>query len=499
MYRRVFLVILFGLLNAFPFGVYAQDTKTYTTMDGTVILTYPADWRAEHWRDTAAVFTDNATAIRQGLPVWLDYSFIAVYDPILGSPAFFDDTLDNLTSVIARVFANTGDVVLQAAPVDMTLAGQPAAYADVSGSDYQGIAIVRSLDPVTLLYGFGVTTSGDMEALRQVLFDMMASADYNESIPPRAELFETLTGHSGEIKAIAFSPDGSRLASVDRDGALIVWDTDSGEILTRTDLPEINLVRALAYADDGNILVAGDNRETNDLLVWQSNSPDTLTTCNGHTAAIISAAFGPDMTLIASASADQTARIWNVETGELLYTLEGHTQTVVHVAFSPDGQTLASAGRTLPIWLWNVSTGEVLRTIGTGDTDSGNILNLVFNSNGQQIATAHGEPDDLVQVWNVRDGARQHRLAGHTDEVLNVAFSPDLSLIASCGVDSTIRLWDAFSGIEISVLTEHTNVVSRLAFSPDGARLASAGWDGTIKLWKIVTPDDLLPDATDSA
>jgi WD40 repeat protein len=499
MYRRVFLIILFGLLNAFPFGVNAQGTKTYTTLDGTVILTYPADWRAEHWQDAAVVFTNNASAIRQGLPVWLDFSFIAVYDPIPATPAFFDYTLDSLTSLIARVFANTGEVVQQATPVDTTLAGQPAAYADVSGSDYQGIAIVRSLDPVTSLFGFGVTTSGDIEALRQVLFELMASADYNPATPPRAELLDTLTGHASEIKAIAFSPDGSHLASVDRDGALIVWDVDSGDILTQTDLPALNLVRALAYADDGNILVAGDNRETNDLLVWQSNAPDTLTTFSGHTAAIISAAFSPDTTLIASASADQTVRVWNLETGELLHTLEGHAQTVVHVAFSPDGQTLASAGRTLPVWLWDVATGEVLQSIGTGDTDSGNILNLVFSANGQQIATAHGEPDDLVQVWNVRDGARLHRLAGHTDDVLNVAFSPDLSLIASCGVDSTIRLWDAFSGIEVSVLTEHTNVVSRLAFSPDGARLASASWDGTINLWEIVTPDELVPDAAGSA
>ncbi len=497
--RRVCVMILFGLLSSFPPGVCAQDTKTYTTLDGTVILAYPADWYAEHWVDTATVFSDSSYAMRHGLPLGLDFSAVVIYDPIPGSPALFDDLLDTFGGLIADLFADSGEVVLQAVPVEMTLAGLPAAYADVSGSNYQAIAVVRSLDSVTLLYGFGVTTSGDIEALREVLFDMIASADYNEAVPPRAELLETLTGHSGQIEAVAFSPDGSRLASVDRDGALIVWDTTSGETLTRTDLPDIGLVRALAYADDGHILVAGDNRETNALLVWQSDSPDMLTTFTGHSDAIISAAFSPDTTLIASTSADQTVRVWDIETGEMLHTFVGDAQTVVHVAFSPDGQTLASAGRNLPVRLWSVSTGELVRTIGAEDADSGNILNLVFNPNSQSIATAHGEPDYLVQVWNVRDGARLHRLAGHTNVVLNVAFSSDLSLIASCGDDSTIRLWDAFTGIEISVLVEHTNVVSRLAFSPDGTRLASASWDGTIKLWKIVKPDDLRPDTSGSA
>src|SRR3984885_12340385 len=79
-------------------------------------------------------------------------------------------------------------------------------------------------------------------------------------------------------------------------------------------------------------------------------------------------------------------------------------------------------------------------------------------------------------------------LAGHTDWVYSVAFSPDGARIASGSGDRTIQLWDAKTGAEIGeLLRGHNNWVNSVAFSPDGARIASGSSDKTIQLWDAKT------------
>ncbi len=229
--------------------------------------------------------------------------------------------------------------------------------------------------------------------------------------------------HRKAVNAVAFSPDGHRLATASDDKNTRIWDATNGkECLSvahkgarssARGRPPDAPIRAVAFSPDGRWLATASDDHT--AQIWDTGDGQQLTTFP-HDSAVVGVAFSPDGYRLATASDDHTARIWDTTNGKQLTTLT-HDKPVRGVAFSPDGHRLATASDDKTARVWDAT-------------------------NGQQLASV--THDDSVQASPVEERAlwrSQLAWVTHKGWVQGVAFSSDGSRLATAGDDMTARIW----------------------------------------------------------
>jgi len=149
----------------------------------------------------------------------------------------------------------------------------------------------------------------------------------------------------------------------------------------------------VAWSPDGSQLATASLDQT--VRIWDAASGENIATFQGHTDAVISVAWSPDGSQLASGAADTTVRIWNVATGESQASLEGHTAGVTSVAWSPAGNQLASASGDATIRIWDVATGESLTTLAR---HTAVVRGVTWSPDSKLLAS--GSNDGSVRVWN---------------------------------------------------------------------------------------------------
>ncbi|MFF7990510.1 WD40 repeat domain-containing protein [Kitasatospora xanthocidica] len=250
-------------------------------------------------------------------------------------------------------------------------------------------------------------------------------------------------------------------------------------------------VWAVAFSPDGSLLATGHGAKTAQLwdTVGQKKSGAPLF---GHTDLVLAVSFSPDGSLLATGSRDGTARLWDVSGRTLVAEpLDGHDSDVSSVRFTSDGRFLITVGRT--IRLWDLADPQQPRKIGK-PFSSALTAEPTLSSSGLLAA---GHANGVVQLWDLSTQTKLGTaLRGHADAVTATAFSPDGRFLATAGRD--IQLWKVASGEMIhEPLTCQQEQVQTLAFSPDGRLLAAiTGARGqkqeeapteVVRLWETAT------------
>jgi WD40 repeat protein len=267
-----------------------------------------------------------------------------------------------------------------------------------------------------------------------------------------------LPGHSDHVQSISFSPDGKRLVTGSYDRAVRIWDIAS---ITKS-----------AAANGG----AGDRAKTGAVLhVMQ-----------GHGGAIMSAAFSPDGSRLATASLDGSIKLWDPATGQLCATLVGHQSWVNSVSFDKDSRTIVSGSSDGTVRVWSVETANLERTI---DATNAEVRSIALSFDGKWVAA--GLRYGGIRLWDAKSWREQLNFQGHESDVWSLAFAPDAQTLVSANGDwnrpGQIKLWRVPSGEYVGSL-QHTGEVLSVAISPDGKRIAAGGGDGTVHIWKWPLP-----------
>ncbi|UCG01646.1 MAG: serine hydrolase [Candidatus Heimdallarchaeota archaeon] len=308
--------------------------------------------------------------------------------------------------------------------------------------------------------------------------------------------FATLTRHGGPVWHVAFSPDDSMLASASADGSIRLWNITNGETIHLLQGHYFHVYSA-DFSLDGSILAsAGWNDQR--INFWNVSTGKLLNTWHNAFRGF-RLKFSPIEKSLLAYPQNNSIILRNVTDGTMLHNLTGHSDLVWSVAFSPNGSLLASSSADNSIKLWDRATGLELRTL-SGHTDQ--VYTASFSSNNSILAS--GGPDETIRIWNVNTGAllQTYEIDYH---VFNVDFSPtDPDVLISSGgvppdpIQSTpVQLWNITEGEVLDELIGHTNTVVDTAFSHDGTILASCGVDRTIKLWGDYPEHEIAPFVLD--
>ena len=281
------------------------------------------------------------------------------------------------------------------------------------------------------------------------------------------------------VNDIAFSPEGELLAIAYTDGRAQLWATNGDWQAPHATFHYTESITNLAFGPQGNTLIGGSVQGA--FVQWNTGSGERLTEWSicAH-GTVTDVAIASTGALWATACEDGTVHLRKTTTSQAFRVFKGHTSSVLSLAFDPRGTVLASASYDGTVRFWDTHTGDVLTALYVGG-HTGPVLDVAFSADGAVLASSSA--DGTVRLWAAESAIQQRQFTANAP-VSAVAFSSRGDLLASAGWDGTVRLWDAKTGASVAMFTGHSDWVVGLAFDTEGTQLASAGWDGTVRLWQ---------------
>jgi WD40 repeat protein/uncharacterized caspase-like protein len=260
-----------------------------------------------------------------------------------------------------------------------------------------------------------------------------------------------LSGHQGEVTAVAFNPAGTELASVGSDGQVILWRVADGmQLAAETVVSETAEGRArltsVAFSPDGQQLAAGSIDRTVRLWAVGEHALNPVATLTGHTDEVTSVSFHPRQPLLLSGSYDQTVRLWQIpaaaktpQRATLIQTFAQANGAISTVQFSPAGDRFAAGSWDGQLYIWQLQrqSAHLRSTLGRQD---GGVSSLTFSADGQTLIS--GSANGSLQLWQADTGERLKQLFGHRGTVNALSLSADHRLLVSGGTQGGLSLWN---------------------------------------------------------
>lgn len=287
-----------------------------------------------------------------------------------------------------------------------------------------------------------------------------------------------LKGHTDGITAVAFSPDGKRIASASYDFTVKVWDAATGKQIFQSKAHK-DTADAVGFSPDGRLLASAGR--DGKLIVMDSNTGQQRQLFQEKGKGPATVRFSPDGRVLAW-SFSGNLRTIEVATGKMVSRVDLDFLPLA-IAFSPDGKFLTLSGNDSDLYLFDAATGKTVRVI---KADEKEFRAVTVSPDGKRLVAAGGS--GAVRMWDAASGELILTIRGNRQTIDGVAISPDGRRLATAGFDGMIRLWDAQTGQELLSFRAHTNGVKSVAFSPDGKALLSGGMDNTVRIWPSEGP-----------
>jgi hypothetical protein len=310
------------------------------------------------------------------------------------------------------------------------------------------------------------------------------TASPGPSISPAPVIYHGYSGGIyGGVYKVAWSPDGTLIASVNADGSVMVWDASTGKTLDHYTSP-VSFVKVLSMVWlPRNYLLILSERVNNTIDAWNPITGSVFLSITLPISVSVGA-WSPDGQRMAFDAGDHTIQVWNVFSKQKIST---HamlaTENISALAWSTGGAQIVSATYDGGIQIWDAASGK---NVSPSLKNAGHVVSLSWSHDGKHIAIATS--DDIVQIWNKTSGAGNLQVLRHTNgsitPVIALAWSPDGSYLAASDA-RLVQVWILATGKQLMLYRGHSDGINDVQWSPNGTKIASASLDKTVQVWLV--------------
>lgn len=297
----------------------------------------------------------------------------------------------------------------------------------------------------------------------------------------------SLRGHTESITSLAWGP-GDSLASVATDGEIKIWTIVQRQPVTK--LPNEAPLRSVCWSPDGMLLASADDQ--GQVFIRDAATGLERFSLQAHTRSYlartgflefqVALAWSPDSTRLASASLDGVLKIWAASTGREVLAVANDLNHVWCIDWGKDGKSVAVGSQDGCIRIVDVSQPEARpRVISAHDAGTFGVTAVAWSPAGDRLVSCGN--DGMIKVWDPKEGVLLSSMEGHGSWIFDVAWSPDGKRLASTGADRNVILWDVDAGKKGMALRSGQEFVMSVTWNPEGDRLASTQLSGDVQIW----------------